>query len=198
VTANSERSNVIVAVQRCYWTLQRCTYRPISECSEQRRGLEAETAAKQMHHSHHCQSVKRRAYQCRRWTALPLHASHTRVARRGRIKTKFGLMLQQWRRSDYAKGRARLCRPPTHQFPLALPLFHSLPFPFSFALPLSPFLAFFPPILPRPSLLSGGGAYWRHLANTMDRYLLQRQIGTQLPRVFKFRCTMNKYWFSII
>ena len=127
---HSRRSNVIgpktllciVAVQRLLLDITASTYRPISECSEQRRGLEAETAAKHhSHHSHHCQSVKRRAYQCRRWTVRSA-ASHTRVARRGRIKTKFGLMLQQWSRIHYAKGRARLCRPPTHQFPLPLPL----------------------------------------------------------------------------
>ena len=33
--------------------------------------------------------------------------------RQGRIKTKLRLMLQQWCRVDSAKGRARLCRPPT-------------------------------------------------------------------------------------
>ena len=33
--------------------------------------------------------------------------------RQGRIKTKLRLMLQLWCRVDSAKGRARLCRPPT-------------------------------------------------------------------------------------
>ena len=36
----------------------------------------------------------------------------TRTCHQGRIKTKLGLMLQQWRHVDQAKGRARLSRPP--------------------------------------------------------------------------------------
>ena len=47
--------------------------------------------------------------------------------RQGRIKTKSCLMLQQWHRVDYAKGRARLCRPLPP--PLSLLLGHFLPLP---------------------------------------------------------------------
>ena len=57
---------------------------------------------------------------------------NTRLYSQGRIKTKLDLMLQQWRRVDYAKGRTRL-------FPLSpLPLPLSFFFPFLFPSPLSP------------------------------------------------------------
>ena len=102
----------------------------------------------------------------------------------GRTKTKLDLPLQQWRRVEYAKGRARLCRPPNPQFPLSYPF--SFPSLAPFSSPLKPFpclLSTFPSP-PLPS--SWRGAYWRLLANTTDRSLQRRQIGTQLPCVFKF------------
>jgi len=55
---------------------------------------------------------------CASQTAKP--AILPRVREHGRIKTILGLMLQQWRRVDRAKGRARLRRPSPLHFPTSL------------------------------------------------------------------------------